>query len=129
MIEVLTSLYVQLLVVTTLGQAIHLLFKAQSLKYKARIANTTFSGRAFLKDDSFNIAITFAFMAIGLFLIEDYVKLYPKIENHLKGIFAIIGYAGSDLVLRIGGRTTKVINKVIDEKTNIADGVVTKKDG
>lgn len=121
--NVLTHLYTQLLVITTLGQATHLLLKARSLQYKAKIANSPFSGKDFLKNDSINIGITFVFMASCLFLIEDALKIYPTIENWTKGIFWVIGYAGSDLAFRVGGRTSKLLNRVIDEKTNIADGI------
>lgn len=116
-------LYIQLLIVTSLGQLIHLLFKIKSLKEKARVGNASFSFRSFFYEDWVNIAITFAFMAVLMYLIEDAVKLYPQIENYLKGIFAVVGYSGSDLAFRAFSRTSERINKVIDEKTNIADGI------
>lgn len=121
--NVLSHLYTQLLVITTLGQATHLLLKARSLQYKAKIANANFSGKEFLKNDSINIAITFVFMASCLFLLEEVLKVYPVISNWTKGVFWVIGYAGSDLAFRVGGRTSKFLNHVIDEKTNIADGI------
>lgn len=119
--DVLSHLYTQLLIITTLGQATHLLLKARSLQYKAKIANTTFSGKEFLKNDSINIAITFVFMASCLFFLEEVTKVYPIMSNWTKGVFWVIGYAGSDLAFRVGGKTSKLLNRVIDEKTNELD--------
>jgi hypothetical protein len=117
------EMYKELILMATLGQFIHICAKALSLKQKAKIGNASFSFWKFLIDDSLRIAITFAFVTILLYNTKEAVSLYPKLEILMKVVFAAVGYAGSDLVLRVGGKTSRAIDKVIDIKTNIADGI------
>ncbi len=108
-----------------LGTLIQVLVKLNSLQKKARAGNApipTFS--SYLKEDMVAILVGVVFLTACVFALGDQgVRNYQNIyENWLRSLFIFVGYGGSDLAIRFLGRASDKINKVIDEKTDIADG-------
>ncbi len=108
-----------------LGTLIQVLAKLNSLQKKARAGNApvpTFS--SYLKEDLVAILLGVVFLGACVFVLGDKgVKNYQGLyENWSRLIFVFVGYGGSDLAVRFLGRASEKINKVIDEKTDIADG-------
>lgn len=108
-----------------LGTLIQVLVKLHSLQKKARAGNApvpTFG--SYLKEDMVAILLGVVFLVACVFVLGDKgVKNYQDVyENWSRAIFIFVGYGGSDLAVRFLGRASEKINKIIDEKTDIADG-------
>jgi hypothetical protein len=60
--------------------------------------------------------------SLALVYAADEIAGTPYILGKIKLTFIMIGIGGSYLIMQIFGRSKKIIRKVVDEKTNIADG-------
>lgn len=107
-----------------LGIIIHILVKIKSLQVKAKAGNAPFSLREYFSNDLVaiilsNVVVIASVFALGDQGVQNYDHWYA---NWPRLIFIAIGYSANDLATRFFGATSAKINKIIDIKTNIADG-------
>lgn len=104
-----------------LGSVLQTAFKARSMQIKAKLSNIEFSFMGFLKDDWLVISANQITIFLALVMLDEIVKVDSKAMDYIKGIFAFVGYFGSDVALRIFSVANKRLNAAIDYKTTIAD--------
>jgi hypothetical protein len=123
-------LLLQFFAIALLGSLIHASLKLRSLQQKAKVGNAgAFNAWQYMKEDVFAHVAAFATILLALFFAADTLHhLTLLIGNDVramlivKGIFAFVGYSGSDVASRLFGAASKRLNTIIDQKTNIADG-------
>jgi hypothetical protein len=94
------------------------------LKKQAKSANTTFSVKDFVQNEYITILLNVFPIVICLIAVDEITNKYPVVIGWLKWFFFAIGYMGSSILIAALGRTQNIINKVVDIKTDIADGAV-----
>lgn len=106
------------------GVIIHVLVKLNSLKTKAKVGNVPFKIGDFFRDDSIALILSLVVVIASVFALGDQgVQNYDHwYSNWPRLIFIAIGYSANDIATRFFGATSAKINKIIDIKTNIADG-------
>lgn len=120
------EMYLNCFVIALLGMLFSIALKGGSLQKKARVANAHFSIGKYLTDDWLSTVASFIFIIICLLLIDVFLKWQPVVIDYVKAIFVFIGYFGGDLGSRLFSVTNQRLNKVIDYKTDIADGIKDK---
>lgn len=111
------------LIAGLLGILFHLFaIKIPSMKKRAKVANEKFDLRSYLQDDLAAIISSFLTVLITLVILDEAVKLKPAIQPYLKFGFVFVGYTGSSILVSVLGTAQKKIDKVVNEKTDIADG-------
>lgn len=113
--------YVIFFIVGVIGCAIHVQLNIRELQMTSRKANVAFKASDYFKEDLLSITISISFLCLVLFFVTDALTLYPKLINWMRGLFAVIGYAGDSLASKLFGQVAKRIADVIDKKTTIAD--------
>ena len=106
-----------------LGLIFVTLAKANSLKKDFAVANQPFIWRKFWDGEIIGIAMSLVFIILMAITVKEWIGIKPQFENYVTIIFALGGAIGSWTFLLFLGRSKKYIRKVIDEKTNIADGI------
>jgi UDP-N-acetylmuramyl pentapeptide phosphotransferase/UDP-N-acetylglucosamine-1-phosphate transferase len=94
--------------------------KIRSIKEKALASNTDFTAGEYFRKDYISIFLSVAAVASAIFFIEDAMNYYENnkfVAPLLKLMFATLGYAGADIAARMLGRSSKMVNRIIDEKT------------
>lgn len=118
------QLFFQLLGMYTLGQLIHLCFWDFPRNRKsARIANMRFRALDGLKDDWFLWVGNLLLGVALLFVLGELHFITDKITGKERLFFLVFGGFGSFAIQTKWGRLQEKINNIIDEKTNIADGL------
>jgi hypothetical protein len=95
-------------------------FKIRAIKEKATAGNMDFTAGDYFKNDYISILLSIAAVAALVFFIEDTMNYYGNnkfVSPLLKLIFATVGYSGADIAARLLGRSSKMVNRIIDEKT------------
>lgn len=106
-----------------LGILFHIfVIKLPSLKKRSQAANLSFTFKEYIQEDWLALAASFIALFIALMVIDEVVKYKPIIADFLKWIFVFIGYTGSSTLVALLSKTDTVINKVVDIKTDVADG-------
>jgi len=108
--------------IALLGLLFAVLLQLKSQSDKAKLANLikpTFG--SYVKDEWITISLSIVTIIIGLFLIPIVVGLKPQYAPYIRPAFLPIGYAGTDILLKLFGVVNKRLNAAIDMKTNIAD--------
>ena len=111
------NLHIELGIIALLGMIISVLMKYKSLREKADVANVSLSLRNYLKQDWIALAISFATIVLALLLLDNIVNLHVNAINWVKFLFAFVGYASSDLILRLGSAANKKLNNIINIET------------
>ena len=109
------------LLIGALGVIGHCLMKASSLQKDASTANIDFSFTDYLRKDALGIALSFLAVVMWVFLFEETMKFYPKLENWIRLSFAEMGFLGSYIIQVLFSKSKKYIRSVVDEKTNELD--------
>lgn len=94
--------------------------KIRGIKEKAAAGNMDFTAKEYFKKDYISILLSIAAVAALIFFIEDALNYYENnkiVAPVLKGLFMTVGYAGADIAARLLGRSSRMVNRVIDEKT------------
>jgi hypothetical protein len=117
------ELYVTCFGVALVGMALQTVLKMKSLQDKARAANLVFKPGQYFSEDWLSITASVLTIILFLLFLDNILKWKPAVVDYVKIGFAFVGYTGSDIASRLFGVVNKKINNVIDEKTNIADGV------
>lgn len=107
-----------------LGLIFATLAKAQSTKKDFTVANETFVFQKFLKNEAIGISMSLIVILLMAITMSEWVKISPKVSDYVTIIFALGGAIGSWAFLLLLDSSKKRIRKIVDEKTNIADGVV-----
>lgn len=115
--------YIQCVLMFLLGQAAHLfLIKIPAIKEKSRVANKSFAWKDWWACD-WNVVIgTQVVGALVIFGLDEIVNWKPEVLDYVKWFFAGVGAFGSTIAMAKMSQFDKSINKVIDIKTDIADG-------
>ncbi len=119
----------QLLIYIAIGHAgflIHSLIKLNQLNNDAYVANVHFSLKSYLIKDMYGLIASFICPFIWPFVFSEVIIKYPTLAAFPITFFFVMGGMGSYVWQLIFGRAKRQINKIVDEKTNIADAV--KKD-
>lgn len=106
------------------GFIFHSLLKLKSLNDDSIAANLEFNvWRDYIKKDMFGILAAFLSPFVWLLLFGEIAAKYPALQEFALTSFFVMGALGSYLLQLLLGRAKKQIRRVVDEKTNIADGV------
>lgn len=115
--------YAWCLIAGLLGILFHLFaIKIPSMKTKAKVANEKFDLACYLKDDLAAIISSLLTVLITLVILDEVVKVRPAIQPYLKFGFVFVGYTGSSILIAVLGTAQKKIDKIVDTKTDKADG-------
>jgi len=116
------SIYFQCFLVALIGWAIHTALKMRALQTKARVANAAWSPVDYFKEDYLSVIVSILTILLFLFLIKELIAWHEKLESFILSCSAFIGYASSDIASRLFSVANDRLNKIIDKKTDIADG-------
>ncbi len=105
-----------------LGLLFVTLAKASSMKKDFEVANEKFVFKKFLQGESIALAMSIVVILLMAITIQEWVQVSPKVSQYVTIIFALGGAIGSWAFLLFLGKSKKYIRKIVDEKTNIADG-------
>ena len=107
-----------------LGVVFHSLLKLKSLSDYSRTANLTFNWwNDYVVKDLFSILLSLCSVGVWLLLFKEIAAKYKGLEAFSLTSFFVMGALGSYLLQTLLSRAKKKITKVVDEKTNIADGI------
>lgn len=105
------------------GFIFHSLIKLRSLSNDAAAANVPFNAwDGYVKKDIYGILAALFSPFVWLLLFGEIAAQYPALEKFALTSFFVMGALGSYLLQLLLGQAKKQIRKVVDEKTNIADG-------
>lgn len=116
------DLFLQCLGMGLLGMLWHTLQGAQKQRKRAKAANTPFAFGAFLKDQALALASTIVALIIIIFLFDELADFKPVVWKAVKFFMTLVGFCGNSLLSAALGGAEKKLLKVIDKKTDIADG-------
>lgn len=105
------------------GIALQLLYKAYKLQQKAKISNQEFSILKWMKDDWIAMVLNVGSPFIVVWMLDEWLELDEAIMTKIKSLFIFVGFGGSQVIMGFLSFADKKFNKVIDAKTNAADGV------
>ena len=111
------------LLVGFLGVFIHSCLRANSLIKDATNANIKFTYKDYLSKDFLGIAISIAMVFLWLLVFPEVATVRPNVLIFTRLSFAAIGFLGSYIVQIIFSRAKAYIRNIVDQKTNVADGV------
>lgn len=106
-----------------LGLLFTTLAKMQGVKKLFKVANEQFSVKKFFFDEWIGIAMSIVVILLMAITIKEWQGVNQQVDDHVTIIFALGGAIGSWAFLLFLGNSRKYIRKVIDVKTNIADGL------
>lgn len=107
-----------------LGILFQVLAKMSALKKDFEVANQVFVPAKFFEKDWIGISSSVVSVLILAIVLPDILKVRPDLINLVRILFVMTGAIGSWAFSLILGGTKKYIRKVVDEKTNIADGKI-----
>jgi len=105
-----------------LGLLFVTLHKMQDTKKDFAVANQPFVVKKFFQEEFIAIAMSFVVICLMAITVKEWMQVSPKVADYVTIIFALGGAIGSWAFLLFLGGSKKYIRKIIDEKTNIADG-------
>lgn len=125
--EITQQLITWCIVMFILGQAVQLfIVKIPSVRERCRAANKDFSFAEYWKSD-WNLVIGMGLfggmLVVGL---QEIIGMKPEVLNYVRWFFGGVGFSGQSFILSRWSKFEKVLNAVVDVKTNIADGVEDK---
>lgn len=116
--------HLEYLLLGVFGVVLHSLFKCKSLNEDAIAANLQFSFvRDYIQKDFYGLLASLLSPLIWYFIFAELAAKYPSLENFVLTSFFVMGFMGSYIFQLALGRMKKQIRRVVDEKTNIADGI------
>lgn len=116
------ELYIQAVIACLIGIVLQLLYKGWKIKTKAKLSNEKFDAIMWIKEDYFALIINVLSPFIVVYLIDEWLDLEEGVINKIKSIFVFVGFTGSSVIMGFLSAADKKFNKIIDNKTNIADG-------
>lgn len=97
--------------------------KIPKLQAQSKVANHAFSYKQYFKDDLAAIIGSFVSVFIMIVCIDELLQVKPELSKYIKWLFVFVGFTGSSIIQAVLSVTSNKIMKIIDVKTNIADGV------
>jgi len=94
-----------------------------ALKEKCRIANKTFTWKEWWGCDRHLVYGNLIFGAALVVGLDEIVNWKPAAIYYLKWVFFLVGAFGTQIAQEKWGQFKKVISKLIDVKTNLADSI------
>jgi hypothetical protein len=120
-----TQLYLTCFIAGMLGIFAHVIFvKLPALKAASKAGNVKFSVLGYFLDDWLTLAGSLLTVVILIYILDEVVTWQPIVAKWVKWCFIFVGYTGDSIIQQAFGKTADCINKVIDQKTDIADGKV-----
>lgn len=117
------ELYAWCFVAGVLGIILHIVaIKWPSVKKRAKTANEPTDFKSYLKDDAGAISASVVTVLILLVALDEVLGLRPAIANYLKLGFVFVGFSGSSVLISLLGTAQSKIDKIVDIKTDKADG-------
>lgn len=105
------------------GFLFYSLAKLNSLSKDAQVANMPFNWYDnYVKKDFFGILASFLSIFIWQLMFAEIAAKYPKIEAFAITSFVVMGAIGSWALQLLLGKAKKEIRRVVDYKTDKADG-------
>lgn len=105
------------------GVLFHCLLKLDGLLKDARVANVRFrSWDDYWKKDAISIFLSFLSVGIWYLIFGEVGAMYKSIEEFKITSFVLMGMIGSYLIQLAMSKAKQRIRKIVDEKTDIADG-------
>lgn len=105
------------------GVLFHSLLKLNSLLTDARKANMNFNWyKDYVYRDFPSIAMSLLSVGIWYLVFGEIAAKYTNVDDFARVSFVAMGGIGSYVIQLFMSKAKKQIRKVIDEKTNIADG-------
>lgn len=118
-----------LIVCGILGVVFHSTIKCKGLLEDARVANINFEWKKdYVKKDFAGILASFLAVAIWYFIFGEAAKAYSKLQAFPRISFFVMGGIGSWGLQLLLGTAKKGIRKIVDKKTDIADGKIPNND-
>jgi len=111
------------LVAGLLGAIFVTFAKMSSLKKDFEVANQDFVFKKFVEKEWIGFVSNLITVAILAVILPEILAYRPDLENWVRSMFVVIGAMGSWVFSLFLGGTKKYLRKVVDEKTNIADGI------
>lgn len=119
------NIYLQCIIAGLAGLLFHIFcVKLPALKKRAKLANTNFKVVDYFIDDWLTICGSILTIGIVVFMLDEFAKIDARVMEYVKWFFLAVGYMGSSFLQSILSNTDNAINKVIDTKTDKADGKV-----
>jgi hypothetical protein len=117
------NIFIDLLLAGLLGMLIYIfLVKIPAIQQRAEKANTEVSFGTFFGKDYPSLIGSFLVVIVYIFVVDEIQTYSETLATFKKLLGVFIGYCGSSVLLRAFGRTEKLLLKVIDRKTDLADG-------
>jgi hypothetical protein len=109
------------------GVLFQCLLKIRSLLKDAQVANVTWSWKKdYLYKDAPSIILAFLSVGIWFYIFGEVQNKYAAIADLKRVSFVLMGGVGSYLIQMAFGTAKERIRKIVDRKTDVADGKVTK---
>ena len=115
---------IQYLLAGLLGLIFVTLSKMQTMKTEYLNANHVFSVKKFFTDELVGIGMSLCVLILMVVTMKEWIVIDPRAVKFVTIIFAMGGAIGSWAFGTFLGGSQKYIRRIIDEKTNIADGIV-----
>lgn len=107
-----------------LGLLFVTLAKMSSIKKDFEVANQQFVLKKFFEHEYIAISMSIVVILLMAITMEEWVNIKPQFVDYVRIIFALGGAIGSWAFLLFLGKSKQYIRKIVDEKTNIADGKI-----
>lgn len=120
--------YINAVLACLLGIVLQVIYKITRMKNKAKISNTEFSIKEWFKDDMWVLLLNTISPFIIVWAIDEWLSFDNKIADKIKSIFVFVGFSGSQVIMGFLSVADKKFNKIIDEKTNVADHLTKDKE-
>lgn len=115
-----------LIVCGVLGVLFQCLLRLRSLLKDAQVANVNFSWKKdYVTKDFPSIALSFLSVGIWYYIFGEISAKYASIADFKRVSFVLMGGVGSYLIQMAFGTAKERIRKIVDRKTDVADGKVT----
>jgi hypothetical protein len=121
-------LYLNCFIGGLLGLLFHLFaIKIPAAKKRAEAANIPFKLKEYFKDDYPAVIASLLTVVIFVYLLSELIGYNPSLLRTVKYFFLGVGYTGSSALISLLGKYDKGTLKIVDVKTNLSDGIDTKK--
>lgn len=106
-----------------MGVVFQSMLKIRSLLKDAQVANINWDWKKdYVKKDAPSIILAILSVGIWYYIFGEVAKKYPGIADLKRVSFVLMGGVGSYLIQMAFGTAKDKIRKVVDKKTDIADG-------
>jgi nitrate reductase gamma subunit len=114
--------YMNAVIACFIGVILQLFYKAFKLNQKAKISNEKFNVIQWFADDYLALILNVLSPFILIYIMDEWItEEAGLLVDKLKSIFIFVGFSGSSVIMGFLSVADKKYNKIIDNKTNIAD--------